>query len=191
MVTEQDLCRRAELGTERRHGRWAEVFANNARLATEFVHAHGRAVREIMTTPVTSVRPDTPLAEVADLFETRGIKRVPVLDADGKLVGLVSRANLVQAIAAHRVVPPDPTEEDRRIRDEVLRAFAHHPWGLRSESNVVVHDGRVELWGMIGSEAEQAALRIAAEAVDGVKRVEDHTILVTDPRWVMLGSTVA
>ena len=177
MVTERDLCRRAELGTERRHGRWAELFTTKARLASEFVHAHGRTVRDIMTTPAFCVQVDTPLAEIAELFETRGIKRVPVLDADGKLTGLVSRANLVQAIAAHRSVPPDRAEGDARLRDAVMREFARHRWGLRWDSNVIVTDGSVHLWGLVGSEAEQAALRIAAEGVPGVKRVEDHTIV--------------
>jgi CBS domain-containing protein len=179
MVTEGDLCRRAELGTERRHGRWAELFTSNAKLADEFVHAHGRTVREIMSKTPICVRTDTPIAEIAELFETRGVKRVPVLDADGKLAGLVSRANLVQAIAARHTVPQnrgaDRADADVGLRDAVMRAFAQHRWGLHSDSNVIVTDGRVHLWGLVGSEAEQTALRIAAESVPGVKRVEDHT----------------
>ncbi len=177
MVTEGDLCRRAELGTERRRSRWAELFTSTARLASDFVHAHGRVVREIMTEPALCVQLDTPLADIAELFETRGVKRVPVLDADGTLVGLVSRANLVQAIAAHRTVPPDRADADARLRDAVLHAFAQYRWGLHSDSNVIVADGHVHLWGMVGSEAEQTALRIAAEGVPGVKRVQDHTFV--------------
>lgn len=178
IVSEGDLCRRAELGTERRRSRWLEFLTDNAQLAVDYVHAHGQTAADVMTAGVMEVAPDTPVAEIADLFEGRLIKRVPVVE-QGRLVGIVSRANLVQAMAVYQPPPATTEENDRRIRDDVLSEYARHPWGLRSESNVVVRDGVVHLWGLVDTEEEYAALRVAAQAVPGVKGVEDHTILAS------------
>ena len=91
IVSEGDLLRRAELGTGRKRSRWLEIATPGDRLATEYIREHGRKVADVMTTDVVSVRHDTSIREIADLFERRRIKRVPVL-RDGKLVGIVSRA---------------------------------------------------------------------------------------------------
>jgi CBS domain-containing protein len=176
IVSEGDLCRRVELGTERRRGRWLEFLTDESELAFDYVRAHGHTAADVMTTIVVQVAPDTLISEVADLFEARRIKRVPVVE-QGKLVGIVSRSNLVQAIAAFRP-PAAPTDaSDRTIRENVLKEYAHRPWRLQSGSNVVVHDGVMHPWGVVDTEEERAALRAAAKSVAGVKAVENHTIL--------------
>jgi CBS domain-containing protein len=176
VVTDGDIYRRAELGTDRRRRRsWLELFAPDPRHAEDYVEAHGRIARDVMSSDVVAVAPETSLRQIADLFETRRIRRVPVV-RDGKVVGIVSRANLVQAFAASASPETDSAAADRRIRDMVLAEYGRHPWGLRAEANVVVTDGVVHIFGLVDSEAEQHALRVAAEAVPGVKGFEDHTV---------------
>jgi CBS domain-containing protein len=175
IVTDGDLYRRIELGTEKRHDEWLRMLTSNRVAAAEYVEAHARLTRDVMTTAVVAVTPEATLGQIADLFETRRIRRVPVL-ADGRVVGIVSRANLVQALAS---APPEQSRdhiEDQHIRDLVLAAFRRMPWGLRSEGNVIVRHGVLHLWGFVASDAELAALRIAAEAVPGVQQVVDHTV---------------
>lgn len=176
IVTDGDIYRRAELGTARdRRRNWLSLFIGDALLAEDYVEAHGRTARDVMTSDVIAVAPGTSLRQIADLFETRRIRRVPVAK-DGKVIGIVSRANLVQALAASSPSEPDGGTADRRIRDLVLAEYARRPWGLRSENNVIVKKGVVHLWGLVVSEAERDALRVAAESIPGVKGFEDHTI---------------
>jgi CBS domain-containing protein len=179
IVTEGDLLRRSELGTDKHRSHWLELFVSNVRLASEYLQAHGRTASEVMTRDVIQVAPDTAIATIVDIFEKNRIKRVPVIDKD-KLVGIVSRGNLIQALGSvsHQVVPTSP--DDRCIRDQVLTEFRRLPWGLDSESNVVVTDGVVHLWGLVSTPEEQAALYVSAEETPGVRRVEDHTILIRD-----------
>lgn len=112
-----------------------------------------------------------------DIFERNRIKRVPVMD-NGKLVGIVSRANLLQALGSFSGQITTPSISDRRIRDQVLAELGMLPWGLVSESNVVVKGGVVHLWGLVTTPEEQTTLRVAAEAIRGVRGVEDHTVLI-------------
>jgi len=177
ILTEGDLFRRHELGTERRRGRWLEMFTSNVTLASEYVRSHGRTAEEVMVRDVIAVTPDTPLERIADIFETERVKRVPVIE-DGRLLGIVSRGNLLQALGSIGYWEPSTADDDRRIRDQVLAEFARLSWGLDSESNVVVASGIVHLWGLVGTRQEQAALRAAAEAIPGVKGTMDHTILI-------------
>ena len=183
IITEGDLLRRSELGTDKRRSHWLELFVSNVQLAEEYVRAHGRTAGEVMTHDVVQVAPDTPLTKIVDILEKNRIKRVPVID-NGKLVGIISRGNLVQALgsASQQVAPTSP--DDRHIRDQVLAEFRRHPWGLGSESNVVVTEGIVHLWGLVSTEEEQTALRVAAEEIPGVRRVEDHTIQIGDDWYV-------
>src|SRR5215213_8954581 len=117
IVSEGDLLRREEIGTEPRRSRWIELFASSDTLAADYVRSHARKAAEIMTRDVITVTADTPIAEVANLLETRGIKRVPVVQA-GKLVGIVSRANLLQALASRlQPVATSLRADDRRIHD--------------------------------------------------------------------------
>ena len=178
IVTEGDLLRRAETGTERRRSRWLEFLIAPGRLARDYVNAHARKVSEVMSTDVAAVAPGDPLAEVVQLMERRHIKRVPVIEA-GRLVGIVSRANLVHALL--RNLPPaapGPTPGDAEIRERILAEIAKEPWGPRASVDVRVEGGIVELYGSITDERERTALQVVAENVQGVKEVHDHLVWV-------------
>ena len=180
IVTEGDLLRRAEAGTERRHSRWSERFSANSRLAAEYIKSHARRVEDIMTREVVSVRELATLAEIAELMETRRIKRVPVVH-DGKIVGIVSRADLLQVLASRRAATADE-DNDRVIRERLLAELRKQEWANPTESTVVVSDGVVHFWGTVGSEEERRALRVVAENIPGVRGIEDHTI--SGPRYL-------
>jgi CBS domain-containing protein len=177
IVSEGDLLRRAEIGTERRRSRWLELLTRSDTIAADYIKSHARKVRDIMTrTPVT-VTEDARLAEIADLMEGRQIKRVPVTRR-GKLVGIVTRANLLQAFATmRRETVPDAKADDRTIRMRVLQTIdeAHlpRPFGL----NVTVKDGDVNLWGVVGTQEVKSALRVATEVTSGVVSVTDNLIV--------------
>jgi CBS domain-containing protein len=174
IVTGGDLYRRADLGTGKRHSHWLDMFDIDSRQAINYVEAHGHIARDVMTTNVIAVAPMTTLRQIADLFETKRIRRVPVLDA-GVLVGIVSRANLVQALA---VTVRDNTrgrQRDHHMRDRVLAKFSRLPWGIPSEGNVIVTAGVVHVWGYLPSSAEVDVLRVVAEGIRGVKGFQDHT----------------
>ena len=180
IVTEGDLLRRAETETERRSSRWSEWFAANSRLAADYIKSHARRVEDVMTREVVSVGELATLGEIAELMETKRIKRVPVV-RDGKIVGIVSRADLLQVLASGAVHSADE-DSDRRIRERLLAELREQEWANPTESNVVVSDGIVHFWGTVGSEQERRALRVVAENIPGVRGVEDHTI--SGPRYL-------
>lgn len=169
IVSEGDLMRRPESGGEAHPSWWLALFAEPETQAREYVKAHGEHARDVMTSEVTTVTEETSLEEIATLLEKHRIKRVPVV-RDGKLVGIVSRANLLQGIVA-RQRAPQPSVGDRTLREQVTAAIQAS--GVRSEFvNPVVADGIVHLWGMTYSEAERDAIQVAAAGVSGVKGVE-------------------
>jgi signal-transduction protein with cAMP-binding, CBS, and nucleotidyltransferase domain len=139
------------------------------------VKAHARKVADVMTSKVITATPDTPLHELAALMETRSIKRVPIV-ADGRLVGIVSRANLVQAVASARAGLEIPST-DAGIREGLLAHLQQQAWGRPWLLNVLVNDGVVALWGVARSDAEKAAIRVAAESTPGVRAVNDHLVV--------------
>ena len=176
VISESDLVRRTEIGTgERRRSWWLEFFTSNRELASEYVKEHAHMVKDIMSQPVVSVREDTPLSEIADLLERHRIKRVPVL-RDDKLVGIVSRSNLIRALASFAPVKLATLPSDREIREAVLRELSGRRWAL-PRHGVIVQDGFVHLWGVVQSEDDRSAIRAAAEGVPGVKGVRDHLYL--------------
>jgi CBS domain-containing protein len=175
IVSEGDLMRRAEAGTARRRSWWLELLAA-PETADTYVREHGRQVADVMTRYLVTVGPETPLSEIADLMEKKAIKRVPVVD-EGRLVGIVSRANLLQALAAFKGdLPGESTADDAAIRADLLRRIEAEPW-KPSLLNVIVHDGAVELWGFADNPNQKRATRIAAEATPGVRAVNDNIIL--------------
>ncbi len=173
ILSEGDLLRRVETGTQRRRPRWLEFLIGPGRLANEYVHASGRKVYEVMSEDVKTVTEDTPLGTIVELMERRRIKRVPVM-RDGALVGIVTRANLLRALAGLARTAPPTTTDDAAIRARVLAELEAQPWAPIAQLNVVVHDGVVELWGAIIDERQRQAMRVAAENVPGVKRVIDQ-----------------
>jgi CBS domain-containing protein len=180
LVSEGDLLRRAETGTERRTARrrwrWFDPALDEAR---DYVRSHGRMVRDIMTRDVISVGEEADLAEIATLMETRRIKRVPVL-RDGQLVGIISRANLVRAVAAIDHEPATgAASDDREIHAKLLAELNGREWARVWPEEIIVQDGVVHLWiSNTRPAAERGALRVAAENVPGVHRVEEHVVPV-------------
>jgi CBS domain-containing protein len=173
IVTEGDLMRRVELGSEPRRSHLLELFTRVSPLAADYVRSHGRKASEVMTENVVTVEDTTLIADIARLLETRRIKRVPVL-RDGKLVGIVSRANLLRALATC-LRPPPTLPDDRRTRTDLLAELRQHKWGaMVAQLDVTVEDGVVHLWGVVQSPEQQLAVRVLAENMPGVKRVEDH-----------------
>jgi len=173
MVTEGDLLRRVETGTETRRSWWLEALASSRDLAATYIKENARSVKDVMTPDVVSVTDTTPLYETADVMERHGIKRVPVM-SDGKLVGIVSRANLIRALAsATQGFFPTFSESDRDIREAILRDLSGHRWASSAE-HVIVNDGIVHLWGVISSVEQGRAMCVATENVPGVKEVQNH-----------------
>jgi len=179
IVTEGDLLRRAETGTQRRRPRWLEFLIGPGRLADEYTRSHGRKVEDVMTRDPLTVTEETPLEVVVKMMEKRRVKRLPVLRGNA-VVGIVSRANLLHALAgiAHEAKPA--AASDQVIRDRIVTELAGQPWAPVSLVNVIVRNGVVELWGTITDERERQAMIVAAENVPGVKSVADHLAWV-DP----------
>ena len=173
IVTEGDFLRRSEIHTERRRPRWLEFLIGPGRLADEYVRASGRKVDEIMTREVRTISEDTPLDEAVRLMERHRVKRLPVVRSR-QLVGIVSRANLLHALASLAREAKAPALDDTAIRDRILDDLNRQPWAPLGLINVVVRGGIVELWGTITDERERQALIVAAENFPGVKGVRDH-----------------
>jgi CBS domain-containing protein len=175
MLSEADLIHRAEIGTEKHRPWWLEAVTGATTLAEEFAKSHGKKVGEVMTDGVITVTEETPLSEIAALFERKRIKRVPVVK-DGKLVGIVSRSNLIQALASVIGMVDEHNDTDRKIRLELLARLKDQPWTGFGDRNITVGNRVVHLWGLVGSEAERNALFALAESVPGVSRVSDEMI---------------
>lgn len=177
ILTEGDLLRRVETGTDRRHSRWLELLLGPGRLARDYVHTHAGKVGDIMTRAVVSITPATPLDEVARLMERHRVKRLPVIER-GRLVGIVSRANLLGALLDVLGKARPAAGSDREIRKRVLAEIDKQGWAPRASIDVAVADAVVELRGAITDEREREALRVAAENVPGVKAVRDRLVWV-------------
>ena len=172
IVSEGDLIRRSEIGTQRKRSRWLKFLLGAGEAATDFVHEHGRKISEVMTRVPLTITEDTTLEEIVTSMETNGVKRLPVM-REGKLVGIVSRANLLQAVASLSREIPDPTADDDHIRKRIIDSLQKNDWcpfGL----SVVVRDGIVHLSGLITEERSRQAAIVGAENVSGVKKVHDH-----------------
>ena len=174
LVSEGDLLRRREGRTERQRSWWLGLLASSEERAREFVKTHGRTAEQLMTREVITVTADTPVGEIAHILERRRIKRVPVVE-DGKIVGIVSRANLLHGLATHRDrISLTPSPDDRAIREQVQALVAKEDWITHGSLNVLVADGVAELWGWVDSEDERKALLTAVGEMDGVKEIVDH-----------------
>lgn len=183
IVSEGDLIRRQETETTKHRSWWLELLTPRGDLARDYAKAHGRQARDIMTENVVSVNEDTDLNEVASLLERNRIKRVPVCRND-KLVGIVSRANLVQALSLRTPsgAPNDNPTDDRRIREQLTRELREANWADVRHLNFLVDKGVIHLWGIVQTEDERHALRAAASNIEGVKGVHDDLEVSDHPR---------
>ena len=182
LVSEGDLLRRAELGTERTQSAWRSFFTGTSKLAGDYVRSHGKVASDVMTREVICVGPGTTLDAIADLMEKHRIKRVPVVQ-ERTLVGIVSRANLLRAFAALPVNDTGAPASDSEIRFALTRELTAQPWSRRADNSVVVTNGVVHLWGLVTSQAEARALEIVAQGVPGVHEVQNHTVVLSDATY--------
>jgi CBS domain-containing protein len=178
IVSEGDFIHRGEIGTKRKHSRFLTFILGAGRAANDYVHEHGRRVAEIMTTEPLTINEDTDLEEIVRLMETKHVKRLPVTRGD-KVVGIVSRANLLQAVASLAREVPDPTVDDDHIRNRIIDALERNDWCPHGLS-VIVRNGNVHLRGIITEESSRQAAIVCAENIAGVKKVNDHLCWV-DP----------
>ena len=177
VLSEGDFLRRRETKTERRRSRWLEFLMGPGRIAAEYSHSHGSKVAEVMTTDVQTVDETTPIEDIVDLMERKRIKRVPVL-CGGQVVGIVTRSNLMHAMVSLARAAQGPAEDDASIRERLLDEIKKEQWAPAATANVVVHDGVVDLWGMIVDERQRNALKVAAENIPGVTAVKDHLVWI-------------
>lgn len=187
ILSESDLLRRMELGTEERLPGWRTWLAGQGRAAREYVRSHARRVGEVMTAPVISVTPQSDLADVVALMESRRIKRVPVLQ-DGRLVGILTRSDLVRALES--LLPSADTRPiaDAELRRRLLASLNEQPWAPRRSIDVKVVNGVVELFGVITNERAREAARVLAENTPGVRAVIDHLLWVEPMSGIPLDS---
>jgi CBS domain-containing protein len=188
IISEGDFIRRGEIGTQRKRGRFLKFILGPGQAATDFVHEHGRKVAEIMTPQLLTITitEDTALDDIVELMEKNNVKRLPVTRGD-KIVGIVSRANLLQAVASLAREIPDPTADDDHIRNRVIDAIEKNDWcpfGL----SVIVRGGIVHLSGVITEERSRKAAVVAAENVTGVVKVHDHLCWVDTMSGMYLNS---
>jgi len=170
ILSEGDLIRRPEIETDRASRGWLSIFLSEEERARDFVKSHGSKAREVMTQPAISVAPDTPLAEIVRLMERHRVKRIPVV-AQGRLAGLVTRADLLRAMVAHSEVAP-AASSDRELRDRIDAMLRGEDWATSAFVNVEVENGVAHLWGTVESASQREALIIAVRGVPGVRDVQ-------------------
>jgi CBS domain-containing protein len=176
IVSEGDLINRPESETERRKPWWLDALASNEGLAAQYVKSHSHNVSDVMTREVITATPDTPVAEVAALLEKNRIKRVPIVE-NGRLVGIVSRANLLRGLAGLKDDGAQTRPDDSAIRADVMAKLHKERWAKPSLITVTVQDGTVELRGIVESETEKKAVHVLAEATPGVRAVNDDLMI--------------
>lgn len=177
LVTEGDFLRRAEDNTEKHRPHWLEFVLGPGRLAGEYARSHGRKVGEVMSTDAITAQENTPVEEIVRLMETKHIKRVPIVRGK-KVVGIVSRANLLHVLGRLAAEAKPTAQTDSEIRTKIIAELAKQSWAPVAGVNILVQDGIVELKGAIFDERQRQALKVAAENVAGVKAVRDHLVWV-------------
>lgn len=179
MISETDLMHRPEIGTERRRKWWVSLFVDEDMRARDFTKAHGQQAQHVMSRYVISVPESAKLAEVADILETNNLKRVPVLKA-GRLVGIITRGDLVRALAAADAARVTPTSDSATLQKALNERIARQPWARSAFLNAVVGERSVELRGFVASEDQRNALLVLAREVAGDRPVDDHLRVGTD-----------
>jgi len=172
IVSEGDFIRRAEIGTQKKRGRWLSFLAGADRVAADFVHAHGRKVGDIMTTDPLTISEDTPLDELVGIMESNKVKRLPVMRGN-RMVGIVTRSDFLPTLADLARHAPSPSADDDRTREQVIAAIEGAAWAP-CRLKVTARDGVVSLSGVVASKNTRQAAIVAAENVPGVTKVVDN-----------------
>jgi CBS domain-containing protein len=178
LVSEGDLVRRIETGTDARRSWWLDLLTESSEQAATYAKTRGKRAEDVMTKDVVTATETTSLRDIASLMERNRIKRVPIM-RDGKIVGIVSRANLIQGLASHGDLEKSVSHDDEAIREAVQRELDAQSWTSTVTKNIVVTDGIVHIWGFVRSEEERRAIKVAAENTPGVKGVRDHLNIET------------
>jgi len=177
VVTEGDFLERSEIGTERKRSGWLKFFLSAGQAAEEYVRSHGRLVEDVMTTEVVTTDSAASIDDVVEMMGRRHIKRLPVVD-HGKLVGIVSRSDLLRAMASRLSSVPQGAADDHALRRAILDELATQFWSGNGLIRVEVENGCATLSGTIFDERERQAARVAAQNVPGVQAVEDQLVCV-------------
>jgi CBS domain-containing protein len=172
IISEGDFIRRAEIGTQRKRGRWLTFLVGADKVAAEFVQEHGRKVGEIMTPDPITITEDIQLDQIAQIMQSNGVKRLPVVRGK-RLVGIVSRSDFLAVLADFARDVPGPSADDDDIRSQVIATIGQAAW-RPCRFNVTVRDGAVSLMGVVKSDNARQAAIVAAENTPGVKQVHDH-----------------
>jgi CBS domain-containing protein len=172
IISEGDFIRRAELGTQRKRGRWLSFLVGADRIAADFVHAHGRKVGDIMTPVPLTISEETPLVRIVEIMESNSVKRLPVVRGN-RMVGIVTRSDFLPALADLARHGPSPSADDDRIREQIIAAIEGAAWAP-CRLKVTARDGVVSLAGVVASKNARQAAIVAAENVPGVKKVLDN-----------------
>jgi CBS domain-containing protein len=173
IVSEADLLHRKESGTEIRRPWWLDLFSDPDARAEAFLKAHGRTADEVMTRSLEVVDEDTPLDVAAKLMDERHVRRLPVMK-EGRVVGIVARADLIRSLAKRTEPAAGATHDDLAIKDEIEKNAKTAGLTATGMVTVVVHDGVVHLWGVAETAKERKALEVAAAEVDGVREVDNR-----------------
>ncbi len=175
VVSESDLIKQVSGRHDETPGFFKSLFADPQKMAQQYLKSHGRTAADIMTTDPITVTEDTPAGDIAELLDKENIRRV-LVTRDGRLVGVVSRADLLRALVSPPTVPAEDTS-DEGIYRAIMKEMRKQPWASTFYTTVVVKDGVVEFYGYCGSDDYRRALKVLAESVAGVKRVEDHMVI--------------
>jgi CBS-domain-containing membrane protein len=189
IICEGDFFRGAEIGTQRKRGRWLQLLVAKGQSASEYVRERGRKVNEIMTPNPVTVAEDTPLEDIVRIIEQHNVKRLPVVRGD-QLVGIVTRSDLLRAVATLARDIPDPTADDDHIRSTIIAAIRGAHWSP-CRFNVIVRNGIVHLSGIITNERCRQAAIVAAENVPGVRQVQDELCSYPPPEEDLGGGDFA
>jgi CBS domain-containing protein len=173
IVSQTDLGHRSETGTERQRKWWLDMFADSDTKAREYIKSHGLKAEDVMSRIVVSVSKQATLAEVADVLDSHRIRQVPVTDG-GKLVGMISRADLVRKLAEIKIAAPAARPDNGALQKAIWQQIKAQPWLRPAYVNLAVKDGVVELYGAVDSSEQRRALRVLVEGVSGVRKVEDN-----------------
>jgi CBS domain-containing protein len=177
IVTEGDLLRRDELGTQRHRPWWLRLLVSPGRQAADFTRTNGRHVRDVMTEEVIAVPSSAPLEDVVETMEKHRIKRLPVVE-NSRVIGVVSRSDLLRYLIGHARQKPAAVTDDLTIRTAILDALEKQSWAPTTSLNVTVADGVVDVWGTITDDKERRAITVVAENTAGVKAVHDHLVYI-------------
>lgn len=174
IVSEGDLVQRDQPGILPHRSWWLCALGGKGMEADEFLQSQQTKATDVMTHKVVTAQEDTPLWQIAETLERKRVKRLPII-AEGKVVGIVSRANLLQAVSAQRAVATEsPTQVDRYLREKLVEVLHDQAPSDASHLNTVVRNGVVYFWGLVSSDDERDALIEAAKNVPGVADVVDH-----------------